>query len=109
MGKIDEFLDGIDSLSPAPQILLRLLDTLNQPDTDLSQVVDLIAVDPAFTVKLLETCNSAFFGGATPVSDVHGAVHRLGFKAVYQVIAAVTAAQFLRPSQPTGLNAAELW
>jgi len=107
--RIDESLDRIESLSPAPQILPQLLDALNEPDNDLGRVVELIAVDPAFTAKLLETCNSAFFGGSTPVSDVRGAVNRLGFKAVYQVIAAVSAAQFLRPAQPSGLDVGELW
>lgn len=109
MDKIDELLDGMDSLPPAPQILPRLLEALAEPDSDLDPVVELISLDPAFTAKLLETCNSAFFGGATPVSDVHGALNRLGFKAVYQVIAAVSAAQFLHPSQPTCLDAGELW
>src|SRR6266487_3800432 len=109
MDKIDQFLDRIDSLPPAPQVLPQLLNALADAKTDVSRVVDLIAFDPALTAKLLQTCNSAFFGKSTPVNDVAEAVKRLGFRTVYRVVAAVRGAHCFRQSEGTSLNAGELW
>src|SRR5437867_4153293 len=109
MDTIDEFLDRIDSLPPAPQVLPQLLTTLAEANTDVSRVVDLIAFDPALTAKLLATCNSAFFGKSTPVDDVSEAVNRLGFQTVYRIVAAVRGGNCFRASEGTTSNSGELW
>src|SRR6058998_3843257 len=110
MDRIEELLDGIDTLPLSPTPLPQLFRALTDTDSDLSQVVDLISFDPALTAKLLKTCNSAFFGRAEPANDVAEAVQRLGFQTVYRLVATVKGAQVLRPSQnSSGVDANDLW
>jgi len=109
MVQIDEFLGGIDILPPAPQILPLLLDSLAGADTHLSRVVDLIAFDPALTAKLLQTCNSAYFGRAEPVNDVFEAVNRIGFEKVFRIVAIVSGNCCLRPAGVAGVDGDRLW
>jgi putative nucleotidyltransferase with HDIG domain len=110
MDKADEFLNGIEQLPPAPQILPQLLQALGDEDTDLSLVVDMISFDPALTAEVLKTCNSAFFRGSAPVDSIAEAVRRLGVQIVYRMVAAVTGARSFMSSHPgSAVNAGILW
>jgi putative nucleotidyltransferase with HDIG domain len=108
-GIIDRFLDAGEDLPPAPATLPQLLQALQQADSDLGPVVDMIAFDPALTAKVLRTCNSALLGRSAPVNDVAEAVARLGFRTVYRVVAAVNVSATLGPSGQYGLDVAALW
>lgn len=96
----EQVLDRIDALPPAPQILPKLLRVLAEPDTDVSQVTDLIAYDPGLTSKVLQLCNSAWLANATPVTDIGEAVNRLGLRCIYRLVAAVNGRLALRPTRP---------
>ena len=109
MDKIDELLDSVDSLPPAPQVLVQLLSVLSKAETNLTRVVDLISFDPALTAKLLQTCNSGLFGRSTSVNDVSDAVNRLGFQAVYHIVAVACGERFIRTSPDTGVDAGLMW
>ena len=63
---LEVYLNKAKDLPPAPRVLTQLLGALDQPDTDSSQIVDVIKYDSALTARVLRTCNSAFFGAATP-------------------------------------------
>jgi HD-like signal output (HDOD) protein len=67
---LDGLLDRVDSLPPAPRVLPRLLSALCDTETDLNQIVDLVAIDTVLTASLLRTCNGAFFGASRPVEGV---------------------------------------
>jgi putative nucleotidyltransferase with HDIG domain len=105
-----KILDEITTLPPAPQVLPRLLQALADPDTDTSDIVDLITFDPALTTRLLRACNSAFLASSTPVKDVSEAVSRLGINAIYRMVAAVHGSRTLRPScRDWGINPDTMW
>jgi putative nucleotidyltransferase with HDIG domain len=106
---IDRLLDQVDLLPPAPRVLPRLLSVLSNTETDLNQVVELVAIDTALTAKLLRTCNSACFGTLRPVNDVAEAVHVLGFQAVYRVVAVATGGNCFKTIGSRGVNADWLW
>ncbi len=110
MQELDDYIDKVKSLPPAPRILPELLTLLRQDDVDSDRVVKLIAFDPAITAAVLRLCNSAYFAGAAPASDLQEAVTRLGFKQVYQLVAAVTGSKMLGPAQKGyGIDSGELW
>ncbi len=109
MDKIEELLDSVESLPPAPQVLVQLLSLLAKTETDLNRIVDLISFDPALTAKLLQTVNSGIFGRSTVVNDVPEAVNRLGFQAVYHIVAVACGERFIRPTDATGIDVAKMW
>src|ERR1044071_3014471 len=85
---LDEFLDQVEGLPPAPHILVKLLRALDEPDTDVSRIVDLISFDPALTANVLKMCNSAAFAAAEPIKDIEEAVGRLGLQPIFRLVAA---------------------
>ncbi len=109
MDKIDEFLDRIENLPPAPKILGPLLVALTDIDADVGGVVDMIALDPALTAKVLQTCNSAYFGLAHPVNHVAEAVNRLGFQIVHCIVAMASGDPSFKAAQATGIDVNRQW
>jgi putative nucleotidyltransferase with HDIG domain len=107
--EIDTLLERVDRLPPMPRVLPRLLSLLSDPETDLTQIFELVAVDTALTARLLRACNSACFGMSRPVNDVSEAVHRLGFQTVYRTVAAVSGASCFKSPEPGEPHADRLW
>jgi len=110
MTTIDAILDQVDTLPSAPEILPKLMTVLNEPDIDLSQIVDLITYDPGLTARVLRLCNSASLAGATQVTNPLEAVNRLGSEAIYRMIAVAIGRLAMQPSrQIPGLEPEVLW
>jgi putative nucleotidyltransferase with HDIG domain len=108
--RLDGYIDRVTTLPPAPMIVPQLLSVLNQPDVDISRVVDLVSCDPALTAAVLRLCNSAFFGSVKPASDLSEAVMRIGFERVYEFVVAILGARAMRPPQKGyGIDEGELW
>jgi putative nucleotidyltransferase with HDIG domain len=110
MQVIDDYINSVRFLPPAPRVVPELMKLLKQSDVDSSKVVKLISFDPALTANVLRICNSAYFGAATPTSDLQEAVTRLGFQQVYQLVAAAMGARILgAPQAGYGFDHGELW
>ena len=110
MQELDEYINKVKNLPPAPRILPELLTLLRKENVDSSRVVQLISYDPAITASLLRLCNSALFAGSSPATDLDQAVQRLGFRQIYTLVAAISGARALSHAQKGyGINAGELW
>ncbi len=109
MDKIDQLLEGVEKLPPAPKLLPQLMHALSDIDCDMSAVVDMITFDPGLTARLLQMCNSAYFGLPRRVASVSEAVARLGFHEVYHVVAIMSGEKFLRPSNASGIDIERMW
>lgn len=109
MQELDDYINRVQHLPPAPKILPQLLALLGRDDVSASQVVDLMMYDPALTASALQLCNTAYFGAA-PAYELSEAVARLGFNRVYQLVAAVSGARLLSSAQKGyGIDEGELW
>lgn len=110
MEELDQYIQKVKQLPPAPRVLPQLLVLLGKPDTDIRKVVDLIRYDQGLTANLLQVCNSAFFASALPVSDLEEAVNRLGFKQVFRIVASISGSRALGTKQKGyGMDEGELW
>lgn len=110
MQRIDQFLDGLKYLPPAPTVLPELLRRLTKPELDTSEIVSLLTFDPGLTASILRVANSAFFAGAEPASSLAEAVTRLGYHQVLLLVATICGATTLsQPKSSYGLDAGELW
>src|SRR5262245_908974 len=110
MQQLDDYLDHLETLPPAPRILPELIALLNKDDVDNARVIELIAFDPGVTAAVLRVSNSACFAGITPVDNLAEAACRLGFSQIYQLVLAATGARLLGGAQKGyGLNRGELW
>lgn len=89
---------GSQSLPAFPRIVARILETLNDPDANLTLLGSLIERDPVVAGHVLSQANlagSLRYGGRT-VSDVFTAISLIGLARVREVAVLVSLAQVLR-------------
>jgi putative nucleotidyltransferase with HDIG domain len=109
MEVIDKLLADTKDLPASPQVLPKLLELLRNDNATLEEVGGLIALEPAITAKLLQYCNSAYFRGAEPVSNVPEAIGRVGFQTIYVLVTIVTGGNLMALPAGSGLDIARLW
>jgi putative nucleotidyltransferase with HDIG domain len=109
MQQLDDYINKVKHLPPAPRILTELLSLLQKDNVDASRVVTLVSYDPSLTASVLQLCNSAFYAPAQPVDDLGNAIMWLGFKEVYRLVAAVVGSRTLMVAGTGGVDRGELW
>jgi putative nucleotidyltransferase with HDIG domain len=110
MSRLDEFLDGVQHLPPAPTVLPELLRRLSKPDVDNGEIVSLLNFDPGLTASVLRVANSAFFAASQPAATLTEAITRLGHHQVLLLVATICGATTLSHPQPAyALEPGELW
>ncbi len=109
MKEVQKLFSKIEFLPPSPSLLPKLLPALADVNANFDQVVNMIELDPALTAKLLQICNSAFFGAGNPVSDVRQAVNQAGYQAVYLLVAMLNGNECFQSPEVPGLNSKHLW
>lgn len=109
MNEVQKLFSKVDVLPPSPSLLPKLLPALTDVNANFDEVVELIELDPALTAKLLQICNSAFFGSTTPVTEVREAVNQAGYQAVYLLVAMLDGGECFNAPEVPGLNSKILW
>ena len=110
MQTLDDYINQVRTLPPAPRVLTQLLGLLKEHDGFRPRIVELITYDPALTAKVLQRCNNAAAGLAEPVHYLPDAVTRLGFNEIYRLVAVVIGKSTLGAAQQGyGMLTGELW
>src|SRR5689334_9369866 len=73
------------ALPAAPRILAELGHLLLDPNSDLSEVTNLLRRDTALTARIIRISNSAFYNAGQPFASLEEALARVGFTEVYRL------------------------
>lgn len=76
----------IERLPMLPEVGRQALAIIQNPDTSISDLVQLIQKDPALTMAILKVANSAYYAGLQEVKDLITACSRLGLKTIANII-----------------------
>jgi len=76
-----------------PEVYLRLKEVLDDPNSNLADVAQVVGSDPAMTARLLRIVNSAYFGLGTEIDTISRAVGLLGTQEVHDLVLAASVAQ----------------
>jgi HD-like signal output (HDOD) protein len=91
-----EVSEGNVNLPCFPDVVIRIRQALEDPNTRVGQAVRLVGAEPRLAARLLQTANSAIFNpSGKPVTELRTAITRLGNKVV-QSSAMAFAVQQLR-------------
>jgi putative nucleotidyltransferase with HDIG domain len=91
---------------------LKIRRALNDPQVDADRVARVISAEPLLAAKLVFVANSAAMSAsAKPVSDVKGAVLRVGYSNVHAIAASVAMSQLVvaKEMQPFLKRAEAVW
>ncbi len=107
---LESLIQQAQDLAPLPASAARLASLVSQPDVPLKAVVDVVALDPALTARLLRVSNSAAGGVRMPVKSARDAVVRLGNATVLALAVAGAVRRQLALKVPEfGLSEDQLW
>lgn len=87
---LQNLIQRADELPEVPQIAFRAIELLNDPDTEVSHLAEVIASDQALTAKVLRLCNSAYYGLSRNVTTISEAVMIVGFSSVKSLVLMIT-------------------
>lgn len=87
---MQEVLQKIHKLPSLPTVVMELLASIDQEDTDVGALAVKISQDQALTAKALRLANSSFYGMAHEVTTMQQSIAILGFRTIRSV--ATTAA-----------------
>ena len=83
---LDKIIQKIDSLSPVSVTGNRLMEIISNPNSSLTDIVDVIKYDQAMTANLLKICNSSYYGLRTKVVSIKQAVAYLGINTIANAV-----------------------
>ena len=92
-----------------PAVTMQVLDAVRDPDAPTSTIGGLVQQDPALTVKLLKTVNSAASGLQRRCESVPHAVALLGRARVEQLVLAVAVSEALPKLTAPGYSPDRFW
>lgn len=93
MSTVWEQLAANARLVSLPDVYLRLRSVLDDPNSNLADVADVVGNDPAMTTRLLRIVNSAYFGLGNEIDTVSRAVGLLGTQEVHDLVLAASVAK----------------
>ncbi|MCD4720137.1 MAG: HDOD domain-containing protein [Desulfobacula sp.] len=110
MTTIQELIKEIKNLKPIPAVANQLLIVVDNPDSSMQDIANVIQYDPIMTTNVLKTCNSAYFGLKHPAESIKDAVNMLGTDQVIELVLMKSGAKALGGSQKGyGLEPGDMW
>jgi HD-like signal output (HDOD) protein len=110
MATIEALIEEIDHLKPVSDVAGKVMSILDDPDSGLSDLVDIIRYEPALTTNVLKLANSAYFGLPGKIEDAKQAIVYLGMTQVVELVLLVCCSEpFNGASDGYELAQGELW
>jgi putative nucleotidyltransferase with HDIG domain len=107
---LEKIMSNIRSFPSMPATGAKMLTMLQNPETSVDEIEDVLRHDPGLTGNLLKLANSAYFGIPSKVSSVRQAVLLLGLKKLIQlVVASCVSAVMDKPVPGYDLPPGDLW
>ena len=110
-----QIVDRIKGFPAMPVFVSNIIDLLNNPRANVSQIADTVKFDPGMTANILRLANSAEFGAHQRIHSLKEAIVRLGLKQLFQMVVAFGMATKLASPlrgyelQPEELLSQSLW
>jgi HD-like signal output (HDOD) protein len=97
-------------LAPAAATFGRLRTLLQDPGTEMEEIVNLVRLDPALPFHVIRLSNSVLFGLRERNDSLEGAVGRVGFHEIFRLVGlAATHQTCQRDLRTYQLKASRLW
>jgi HD-like signal output (HDOD) protein len=106
----EDIIRSVRHLPSAPKVLPQLKLLLQDGNSELSDVVTLVRIDPGLALRVLQIANSPYFFTGARCLTVEDAIARVGYDEVYWLVAYAVSVQVLnRPVVVYHLEADQMW
>jgi len=104
-----DLINNTLELASLPSVVMRAMALLNNPNTSASDIGEIIAEDPALTVRLLKIVNSAFYGFPSRIDTISRAITIIGTLELTDLILGSSAVQVFSKLPNQLINMEKFW
>ena len=91
MQAIDDIISNMSDLVSLPGVFVRVNEMVNDPNTSMTDVAEVISQDPALTIRILRMANSPAYGISKEIDSVLKAATIIGTERVRDIALATSA------------------
>ncbi len=107
---IADAIKEVSHIATLPEITVKIIQIVENPDSTGQDLHKLIANDPALCARILKVVNSAFYGLPGQIASINRAIVLLGLNAVKNIAIAASLSKMFRGGQISpNFNAKDLW
>lgn len=107
--RLKQIIGNIRSLPTPPIVFEQIQKVINNPDTSVKDVAQILAEDPAMSVKVLKLTNSVFYGLSREIDSVGHAVMIIGLEAVKNLVLSASVLSMFKANEETKRYHADFW
>jgi len=90
MPSASELVQSCTTVFTLPEIYFRVRDVVDNPDSTMDDLANVLKLDPAISAKLLRIVNSPLYGFPRQIDTISRAVNIVGMKAINDLVTATT-------------------
>lgn len=104
-----ELLNGAVELATLPAVYARVKAVVDDPESSLTDLSQVVAADPVLTARLLRIVNSVYFGLMSRVETASHAVSILGMRQLHDIVLATAIASQFQGIHPGTMDMRRYW
>jgi HD-like signal output (HDOD) protein len=104
-----KYLVRVENLITLPDIYLAVKEIVEDPESSLMDLADVISYDPAISAKILKIANSPLYGQVSEIDTINRAVSLLGTKTVHDTVLAISVASSFQSISNLNYDVATFW
>jgi len=102
-------LEMCTSLPSPPKVALKIIQLVKNPEIEIDDVVRLLTLDPALSVKILRLANSPLYSHEKKVANLQKAVMLIGLNGILSLALSFSLVHSLRVEKQAGLDHSQFW
>ncbi len=103
-------IDEISHIATLPEVTLKIIELVENPDSTAQDLNKIISHDPALGARILKVVNSAFYGLPGQIGSINRAIVLLGLNAVKNIAIAASLTKLFRGGKiADSFDARDLW
>ena len=107
---LEQIHEALKALPVLPAVSQKVLEMVDNPNSSMNDLADLIREDTVMSAKVLNVSNSALYGGLSEITDLGNACTRLGIKSVASIVQTIANENLYKVDDPAAKKIMErLW
>ena len=107
--KIMNLITSELKLPSPPAVAVRILDAVQNKESALKDIADIIASDPALSAKMLRVANSGYYSRGGPISNIQRAMTILGTNVIKNIALSFVIAESFSDQEQAGFDFELFW
>lgn len=107
--ELNDLVCRADELASLPEVVMRAVDMINDPESSAADIGEVMGEDPALTARLLKIVNSPFYGFPSRIDTISRAITVIGTLELLDLILATSVIKAFRGIPTELVNMDTFW